>query len=143
MDAADKFLKQCVEDGKLSLAEYESVRLGRERQCDPPAEWKRWTMWPAEWAPPGKFDICTQDVEIYINYPAWTQQQVADHLGITRYQVQASLKRVRAAFPSLQNDPMPRGIPELDHMVSLDGSPVVHEIGEYDEGNLMNIREKF
>jgi len=115
MDAADKFLEQCLADGRLTPAEYDEVRPGRESSGCVRPEWKMCEY------DPQYTGLERQDCEIYINYPAWTLKEIAAHLGTTVGFVRASLARVRRLLPSLQNDPGGnQGLPSLSHMIPLD-----------------------
>ena len=115
LDAADIFLDQCAEDGLITQAERDGVRLNRESSGCVRPEWKTWGYGVLH-------DKLTQrDCEIYINYPAWSLADIAEHLGITFSAVRAALRRVRRELPSLKNDPDARlGLPNLLRMVPLD-----------------------
>jgi len=118
-DAADKFLTQRVDDGSITQAERDEVRLGRESSgCTPPL-WVYWSvLLPKDLVDAG---LTVRDCEIYSNYPGWMKKDIAVRFGITPRAVQTSLDRVRRLLPSLQNDPNGRlGLPNLSHMISLD-----------------------
>jgi len=125
MDKADSFLRQCVIDGRMTEAEYLSVRLDRESsECTRP-DWKEFTAVPDDVLAP--LGLTVRDCEIYINYPAWTLAAIAERTGITIKSVRRALARVRGCFPSLCNDPSGnQGLPNLSHMIPLD-APNVYE----------------
>ena len=49
--------------------------------------------------------ISERDVELYINYPEFTEEQLAVHFGVPRSTVGGRLARIRRAWPSLLRDP--------------------------------------
>jgi len=111
---SQEFLDQCVLDGRITARERDEVAVGRESSgCGRP-EWKEWVFKGAGGLP------SDQDCEIYINYPAWTMGEIAEHLGLTVGTVRVSLRRTRRLFPSLRHDPAGRhGLPLLQHMKPL------------------------
>lgn len=50
-------------------------------------------------------NITEWHVELYINYPEYTEAELAEHFGMTRAAVQRALQTVRRVWPSLQSDP--------------------------------------
>jgi len=127
MDDADKFLKQCVNDGRITQDEFDEVRLGRESSGCIRPEWRRWVR-------PITMELQRQgltvrDCEAYINYPAWTLAGVAEKLGVTVDTVRGAHKRVRRLLRPLQKDPSgDQGLPNLSHMIPLD-DPNVRDPG--------------
>lgn len=127
-DRADKqtddWLKQQVVSGRLSQDEYTAVSLDRESSGCIRPEWREWL------SPVLPIELQLEDAEIYINYPAWTEQEIANRLGMSKRAVQRALARVRRTYPSLRNDPDGRqGLPNLSHMQPID-SGSYEEIGE-------------
>lgn len=139
-DAADEFLQDCVKTGRISQHEYDSVRLDRERMYDPPEQWVRWEGPDLQ----DTHGISIQECEIYINYPAWTHEQIADRLRISRRTVGNILSRVRDAF-NIPGEPRLRALPQLRDMVPLDGPDVAKQlgIGDQDDDSDRGILETF
>jgi len=113
---SQEFLDQCVREGLITQAECDAVAVGRENfGCKRP-EWKCWGLCNQEHS----VLLSHQDCEIYINYPAWTMGEIADHLGLTVGTVRVSLRRTRELLPSLRHDPAGRyGLPKLSNMKPL------------------------
>ena len=70
--------------------------------------------------------VTEQDVEIYLNYPEYTEKELAVMFGMRQQNVSNRLTRVRRAWPSLMlHDPVmdgKRGSPELRHMLRIEFS---------------------
>jgi len=64
--------------------------------------------------------ITEQDVEIYTNYPKYTEAELAIAFNLSESAVVRTLARVRRAWPSLLKDPEvnQHGTPSLSHMLS-------------------------
>ncbi|MEN6534502.1 MAG: hypothetical protein ABFD89_12615 [Bryobacteraceae bacterium] len=62
--------------------------------------------------------LTAQDIELYINYPEFTQAELAGMYGISFQAVSERLARVRRAWPSLLRDPVveQHGVPSLTNM---------------------------
>jgi hypothetical protein len=119
MDAASKFLRQCIDEGRMTEVEYDEVRLGRESSGCTPPPWKFWAcLLPKELREQG---LTVRDCEIYSNYPGWPMVDIAARFGLTIGKVQSAIGRTRRLLPSLQNDPSGnQGLPNLSHMMPID-----------------------
>lgn len=105
---ANQFFKECVADGRLTKEEYEGLAVDRERSGCTKPEWRTLR------------GLTEQDLLIWINTPAWTQEEIAEYLGITRYEVRAALVKIVRTFPGLRPIYRSSGLPCLHSMVSID-----------------------
>jgi hypothetical protein len=64
-------------------------------------------------------DITEHDIEVYINYPAMTEAELAEAFDASESAIGRTLARVRKAWPSLMTDPECRqnGTPSLPAML--------------------------
>lgn len=114
----DAFFRQCVADGRMTQAEYDELRTDHYSAGTRP-EWKplpdRYRCWCVV------NEINAEDMEIFINSEAWTQGEIAEHLGIDRNAVRRAIKRVYRTIPELERF---RGnghaIPPLRDMLSIE-----------------------
>jgi len=63
--------------------------------------------------------LTVRHLELYLNYPAWTEQELADLFGITQDGVSDALAAVRRAWPGLRFDVSHEGdygVPALENM---------------------------
>ena len=65
-----------------------------------------------------------QDIEIYLNYPEYTVEELARAYNLSDSAVRRALDRVRRAWPSLLRDPdvNQHGCPALHHMLRIETS---------------------
>jgi len=68
--------------------------------------------------------IAERDIIVYINYPEYTERELAIALDLSESAVRRTLNRVRKAWPPLLNDPgvNQHGCPALRHMKRIEGS---------------------
>jgi DNA-binding CsgD family transcriptional regulator len=128
------FLEQCERDGKLTAEELAEIRLDRGASGDSKPErlirfadfvqtvcqdtdWskedaKRYLMLHLE-----EVRLTPRYIELYLNYPARTQKELARMFGMKERTVGHYLSRVRKVWPALRLDGTKRcGIPDFDKM---------------------------
>lgn len=68
--------------------------------------------------------ITEHHIEIYLNYPELTEEELAAAFGLSASAVRRALARVRKAWPSLLCDPSvnQHGSPALHHMLRIETS---------------------
>jgi len=136
----EKWLQEQVAAGRITQAEYDEIRLGRTRRCEPATEWREcpWDDVTMHYWIAITHAVSVRDLTIYLNYPAWTQKAIAERLGISQRSVRDALARVRRAFPSLAHDTQKAiGLPELRNMVSLDRSDAGKVVGKSPDGETL------
>jgi hypothetical protein len=116
-----QFLSQCHEEGQISDKELAEISLGRGSfGCTKPDTLLRFddfvawiqadTGWPVE-------DVCRtlglhlqskqltiRHLELYLNYPAWSESDLARMFSLSRKNVVTHLAAVRRAWPGLRFD---------------------------------------
>ncbi len=60
--------------------------------------------------------ITEQDIVLYINYPEYTEAELAGVFGLRQSTVSRALARVRAAWPTLLTDPEVTRHSRVDHL---------------------------
>jgi hypothetical protein len=69
----------------------------------------------------GAKGLTERDVELYINFPAMTEQELADHFDIGLRKVSRRLAKMRNAWPGLRFDTtLPFGDPDLTNMTPIE-----------------------
>ena len=134
------FLRQCHKAGRISEKELKEISLGRGgfgytrperliRFDDFVTRIYEETGLPRE-------DVCrcldshlrstrlsVRSVELYLNYPAWNETELADAYQMPVRRVSDALAAVRRAWPGLRFDPSNAGnygVPALEHMMRIE-----------------------
>ena len=138
MDAADEFLNKCVEDGRLNKEELADVSLYRSsRGYSQPDSFIQYDDFITLVSKETGFQY--QDAEkliaqhlrsarltplhvvLYINYPAYTERELAERLSIHKDTVRRHLGAVRRAWRGLRFDVSEGkwGVPSLKDMLRI------------------------
>ena len=99
-ERTDRFLRDCVADGRMSQAEYDELRLDHYSADTRPA----WVSLPIELGDElrKRVGLSLTDVEVYLNSETMTQLEIAVYLRVGRQRIRESLARVYAALPELR-----------------------------------------
>lgn len=97
----DQFLRECVDAGRLSQEEYDELRLDHYSAGTKP----EWIELPAELYDElyNRFGLMGVELEAYLNSEAWSQEEIAEYLVISRCLVRKCLERVYGALPELRD----------------------------------------
>ncbi len=137
-----QFLQCCRGEGRISDAELAEINLDRGgfgcvkptaliRIDDFVAAIAQDTGWPAEDARRtldfhlASKQLTAEHLELYLNYPAWTEQNLADAFGLSRPRVSERLAAVRRAWPGLRFDIRyagDYGVPALKDMLRIEST---------------------
>lgn len=83
--------------------------------------------------------ISDLDIELYVNYPDWTEYELAAEFGMTQPNVHARLARLRSILPTLRRDFIscnPHPVPAVQNMDRI-------EFSDSDRLDEDKIRQKF
>lgn len=137
-----QFLAQCCEEGRISGKELAEINLDRGgfgcvkpdtliRFADFVARIQAETGWPVEDVQRvldlhlQSKQLTIQHLELYLNYPAWTEDDLANAFGLTRKRVSSRLQAIRRAWPGLRFDITYEGnygVPGLKNMKRIETS---------------------
>jgi hypothetical protein len=135
-EKTEQFLQQCVRNERLTPQEFAEISLDRGGVgCEKPTRLIRiddfiQSIQDETGLPEEDVQrmlvlhlrskrLMARSLELYLNYPAWTQAELAEKYRMPRRQVGHALEAVRRAWPALRFDPTNEGnngVPALENM---------------------------
>jgi hypothetical protein len=123
----DLFFRGCVKDGLMSEEQYQQTRLGHYSAGTKP----EWIELPDELYDElyMRFGLIGIELAVYLNSEAWTQEEIAEHLLLSRGSVRTALEHVYSVLPELRDRAgNSNAIPALRKMCQLrEGQDIRHK----------------